>query len=109
MWLARFLLSRVSEDFNITSTLQPKLFKEFNGSGCHFNYSTEDMRVGKGGMDYIDTMVSKLASKHLIHIELYGDNSQRLTGECETSNKDTFSCGVGDRGASIRIPTSTAA
>ena len=39
---------------------------------------------------------------------LYGDNSKRLTGEFETSNKDIFSWGVGDRSASCRIPTFTA-
>ncbi len=42
-------------------------------------------------------------------MELYGDNSQRLTGKHETSSKDEFSFGIGNRAASVRIPTSTAA
>jgi glutamine synthetase len=32
-----------------------------------------------------------------------------LTGHHETSSKETFSYGVGNRAASVRIPTSTAA
>ena len=43
-----------------------------------------------------------------MHLEFYGDNSTRLTGSHETSSKETFSYGVGNRGASFRIPTSTA-
>jgi glutamine synthetase len=31
-----------------------------------------------------------------------------MTGECETSNYEEFSWGVGDRGASVRIPQKVA-
>ncbi len=42
------------------------------------------------------------------HISVYGaNNDQRLTGEHETQSIDTFSYGVSDRGASIRIPVGT--
>ena len=38
------------------------------------------------------------------HISVYGaDNDQRLTGDHETQSIDTFSYGISDRGASIRI------
>jgi len=67
------------------------------------------MRDGKEGMAYIDGMMKKLAAKHLLHLEFYGDNSRRLTGEHETSKKEVFSYGVGNRAASCRIPTSTIA
>lgn len=43
-----------------------------------------------------------------MHIELYGDNTKRLTGMHETSSKEKFTSGVGDRSASVRIPTFTA-
>jgi glutamine synthetase len=109
LWIARYLSGRVAEDFNISISFAPKLFSDWNGAGCHTNYSTKDMREGKGGMDYIDGMMKKLAAKHLLHLEFYGDNSRRLTGEHETSKKEVFSYGVGNRAASCRIPTSTIA
>ena len=40
-------------------------------------------------------------------MDLYGDNSKRLTGGFETSSRETFTSGVGDRGASVRIPSFT--
>jgi glutamine synthetase len=45
---------------------------------------------------------------HADHMAVYGnDNSLRMTGGCETSKMDEFSFGIGDRSASIRIPTET--
>lgn len=67
------------------------------------------MRAGNGGMDYIEGLLKRMAGRHNIHLEFYGDNSKRLTGEHETSKKEVFSYGVGNRAASCRIPTSTAA
>jgi len=61
-------------------------------------------------MDYINYMMEKFAAKHADHIEIYGDdNNKRLTGHHETSSITRFSYGVGNRAASFRIPTSTAA
>ena len=108
LWLSRYLLSRVSEDFNITITLEPKLFKDFNGAGAHINFSDKIMREGSQGMDHVNKVVAKLAEKHKIHLDVYGDNSKRLTGHHETSSKEHFSSGVGDRAASVRIPSFTA-
>jgi glutamine synthetase len=52
--------------------------------------------------------MNKLSKKHAMHLELYGDNSKRLTGKFETSKYETFTWGFGDRGASVRIPTISA-
>ena len=61
-------------------------------------------------MDYINSMMEKFAAKHGDHIEIYGDdNNKRLTGHHETSSITSFSYGTGNRAASFRIPTSTAA
>jgi glutamine synthetase len=108
LWLARYLLGRVAEDYNISISYSPKLFEGFAGAGGHVNYSTKSMREGTGGMDHIYEIVRKLSLKHTECLEVYGDNSKRLTGNFETSRKDEFSYGVGNRAASVRIPTFTA-
>ena len=108
--MSRYLLQRIAEDFNVTISFAPKLFEDWNGSGCHTNFSTKIMREGTEGMPYIDAMMQRMAEKHSDHIQLYGeDNQKRLTGIHETSSMESFSYGVGNRAASFRIPSSTAA
>lgn len=54
-------------------------------------------------------MIKKLEGRHMEHIEVYGeDNDRRLTGRHETGHIGSFSSGVANRGASIRIPRQVA-
>lgn len=108
MWMARYLLKKVAEEFRLSISFEPKLFKDWNGSGAHCNFSTKVMREGSGGMKYIEDMMAKFGKKHMLHMRLYGeDNQKRLTGLHETSSFEEFTFGCGNRGASFRIPTQT--
>lgn len=119
MIMMRYIIMQVAESHGYYISFHPKpLTGNWNGSGAHVNYSTQFMRTDEKltyhknpdmtQYDHIMHSITQFEQNHEKHISVYGeDNDKRLTGKHETSSMETFSYGIADRSASIRIPRQT--
>ena len=109
MIFAKYILYRLCEENGLYASFHPKpLNGEWNGSGCHINFSTKSTRQ-ENGYVFIQEIIEKMSKNHSEFITTYCgvNNDMRLTGKYETSEPDVFTYGVGTRHTSVRIPYST--
>jgi len=109
LWMSRYILERLTERQNWYINYHPKPFvgNEVNGSGMHLNFSTKEMRDNiENKKQLVINACKKIGENIREHIDVYGiDNHLRLTGANETCSINEFKYGIGDRTASIRIPS----
>ncbi|CAH4037155.1 unnamed protein product [Pieris brassicae] len=107
MWMSRYIMSRISEDYGVVITYHPKpMGPKHPGVGMHHNFSTKRMR-SDGGYAFIEECIKRLEKNHMKHMKNYQHDEQtnrmRLSGKFETAPFDKFSWGIANRKASIRL------
>lgn len=79
------------------------------GAAFHTNVSLASTRAVGSGFAAIERCMALLSATHKEHLAVCGPGSERrLVGKEEYSSMDTFTWGIGDRSASVRIPFESA-
>ena len=78
LWMARYIMTRVCEMAGVTCSLDPKPIPgaDWNGGGCHINFSTKQMRE-ENGAEVIKQAIFRLGARHKEHMVIYGVGNER--------------------------------
>lgn len=95
LWMARYLLVRIAEEFGVRVTFKPQLLHDLKGSCCHVTFSTKHTRKDNG-IKQIEEAIEKLKKKHEEHTQVFYP-------QFKGSFKELL-YGVEDRTFAIRIP-----
>ena len=104
LWVARWLLYRIAEDFGVVGHARPEA-----GQGRlerrRRAHQLLDQGDARGLRRRSSPRARRSARRPSEHVANYGAGIEhRLTGTHETAPWNEFSYGVSDRGASVRIP-----
>ncbi|XP_021195508.3 glutamine synthetase [Helicoverpa armigera] len=107
LWMARYILQILAEQYGIEVSMKPKPLPDWMGSGAHVNFSTKLMRDVNGIVE-IEKAIEKLGYAHQAHLKLFDphggrENAKRLVGSHQVAHGDELTAGVGERLNSIRI------
>ncbi|XP_077483548.1 glutamine synthetase-like isoform X1 [Amblyomma americanum] len=113
LWMSRYILQRVAEDFDVTISFEPVPFKigGLPGGSGHINFSTKTSR-GEGGLEWIKKALHKLELRHEQHLAAYnprGDlsNDERLRRGLRATPKREFLAGFCSKRVCVRVPRQT--
>nr|XP_037270923.1 glutamine synthetase-like [Rhipicephalus microplus] len=113
LWMSRYILQRVAEDFDVVVSFEPRPFKNYKlpGGAGHINFSTKSSR-SEGGLDWINKAIAKLELTHELHLAAYDprkdkSNEEWLKGDRLATPQRQFSAGVASKNVCVRVPRQT--